>query len=79
MAYKGMYSLLLANETRDWMEDKALDMVHYASLGTDIHHIFPQHWCDANHIDDERRESIVNKNSDLGAYQPDDRRSHRSI
>ena len=61
MAYKGMYSLLLANETRDWMEDKALDMVHYASLGTDIHHIFPQHWCDANHIDDERRESIVNK------------------
>jgi hypothetical protein len=60
-AYKGIYSLLLANEARDWMEDKALDKVQYASLGTDIHHIFPQHWCGANHIDDEHRESIVNK------------------
>ena len=39
-AYKGIYSLLLANEARDWMEDKALDMVQYATLKTDIHHIF---------------------------------------
>jgi len=60
-AYKGMYSLLLANGARDWMEDKALDMVQYATLKTDIHHIFPRSWCNANGIDDERRESIVNK------------------
>jgi hypothetical protein len=60
-AYKGIYSLLLANEARDWMEDKALDKVQYASLSTDIHHIFPKHWCNANGIDDEQRESIVNK------------------
>lgn len=60
-AYKGIYSLLLANAARDWMEDKALDKVQYASLSTDIHHIFPKHWCNANGIDDERRESIVNK------------------
>jgi hypothetical protein len=60
-AYKGIYSLLLAKEARDWMEDKALDKVQYASLDTDIHHIFPKHWCEANAIDDERRESIVNK------------------
>lgn len=60
-AYKGIYSLLLANQARDWMEDKALDKVQYASLAVDIHHIFPQHWCAANDIDDERRESIVNK------------------
>jgi hypothetical protein len=60
-AYKGIYSLLLANEARDWMEDKALDKVQYASLSTDIHHIFPKHWCEAHDIDDERRESIVNK------------------
>ncbi len=60
-AYKGIYSLLLANEARDWMEDKALDKVQYASLSIDIHHIFPKHWCAANGIDDERRESIVNK------------------
>lgn len=60
-AYKGIYSLLLANGARDWMEDKALDKVQYASLKTDVHHIFPQHWCGVNGIDDERRESIVNK------------------
>jgi hypothetical protein len=60
-AYKGIYALLLANGARDWMKDKALDKAQYASLKVDIHHIFPQHWCDLHGIDDERRESIVNK------------------
>jgi hypothetical protein len=27
----------------------------------DIHHIFPKAWCDQNEIDNERRESIINK------------------
>lgn len=60
-AYKGIYSLLLANQARDWMEAKALDKVQYTSLAIDVHHIFPKRWCGANGIDDERRESIVNK------------------
>ncbi len=60
-AYKGIYALLLANGARDWMKDKALDKAQYASLKVDIHHIFPQHWCVLHEIDDERRESIVNK------------------
>lgn len=60
-AYKGLYALLLDNEARDWMEDKALDQVQYVSLAVDIHHIFPQKWCNDNAIDDERRESIINK------------------
>jgi hypothetical protein len=60
-AYKGIYSLLLANQSRDWMEDKLLDKVQYANLNVDIHHIFPKVWCSKNGIDDERRESIVNK------------------
>lgn len=60
-AYKGIYALLLGNEARDWMEDRALDMVQYVNLAVDIHHIFPKKWCDDHRIDDERRESIVNK------------------
>lgn len=60
-AYKGIYALLLDNEARDWMEDKALDKVQYVDLAVDIHHIFPQKWCFDHSIDDERRESIVNK------------------
>ncbi|MFC8934504.1 DUF262 domain-containing protein [Rhodococcus sp. NPDC057135] len=60
-AYKGIYALLLGNEARDWMEDKALDKVQYVSLAVDIHHIFPKKWCNDNKIDDEHRESVVNK------------------
>jgi hypothetical protein len=60
-AYKGIYALLLGNAARDWMKDQALDKVQYAALAVDIHHIFPKAWCDKNDIDDERRESIVNK------------------
>lgn len=60
-AYKGIYALLLGNEARDWMEDRALDKVQYVNLAVDIHHIFPQKWCNDHGIDDEHRESIVNK------------------
>jgi hypothetical protein len=60
-AYKGIAALLLANGARDWMEDKALDKIQYVDLAVDIHHIFPQRWCDTNGIDNEHRESIVNK------------------
>jgi hypothetical protein len=71
-AYKGIYSLLLDNGARDWMENKALDMVQYSTLQTDIHHIFPRSWCLHHKIDDERRESIVNKTAITG-------RTNRSI
>ncbi|MFP5452404.1 MAG: DUF262 domain-containing protein [Thermoleophilia bacterium] len=65
-AYKGIYALLLANGARDWMYDHALDKVQYVDLDVDIHHIFPQDWCKKADIDDERRESIVNKTA-IGA------------
>ncbi len=60
-AYKGIYALLLGNGAHDWMKGQALDKVQYVNLAVDIHHIFPQKWCLDNKIDDERRESIVNK------------------
>jgi hypothetical protein len=60
-AYKGIAALVLAGGARDWMEDKALDKVQYTDLAVDIHHVFPQKWCNDNGIDDEHRESIVNK------------------
>jgi hypothetical protein len=60
-AYKGIYALLLGRGARDWRYDKALDRTHYSALAVDIHHVFPQKWCRDNDIDDERRESIVNK------------------
>lgn len=60
-AYKGVYALLLGNGAHDWMTGQALDKVQYANLSVDIHHIFPRKWCLDHGIDDERRESIVNK------------------
>lgn len=60
-AYKGIAALILDEGARDWMEDKALDQVQHKELAVDIHHIFPQKWCGENNIDDEHRESIVNK------------------
>jgi hypothetical protein len=60
-AYKGIAALILAGGARDWMEDKALDKVQYVDLAVDIHHVFPQKWCNDNDIDEEHRESIVNK------------------
>lgn len=60
-AYKGIYALVLGEGSRDWLFDQALDKVQYTTLAVDIHHIFPQKWCADNSIDDERRESIVNK------------------
>jgi hypothetical protein len=60
-AYKGIYALLLAGDARDWGFDKALDRNQYSTLKIDIHHVFPQKWCRDHEIDDEHRESIVNK------------------
>lgn len=60
-AYKGIYALMLGRDPIDWIENKHFDRVQYADLAVDIHHIFPQKWCNDHAIDDEHRESIVNK------------------
>ena len=65
-AYKGVAALVMAGDTRDWMEDKLFGAVQHKDMAVDIHHIFPKRWCNENGIDDEHRESIVNKTM-LGA------------
>ena len=65
-AYKGIAALVLAQGARDWMEDRALDKVQYTDLAVDIHHVFPQKWCNDQGIEDQYRESIVNKTA-IGA------------
>jgi hypothetical protein len=60
-AYKGIHALVIADNAADWMYDKTFDKVQYVDMSVDIHHIFPWKWCVDAGIDDERRESIVNK------------------
>lgn len=60
-AYKGIYALLMANDTRDWLQNQPFDRADYLNLAVDIHHIFPKAWCIKNDINPTLRESIVNK------------------
>lgn len=60
-AYKGIYALLMAQNTRDWMLNQPFDKAAFLAMRVDIHHIFPKAWCNKFKIDRERRESIVNK------------------
>ncbi len=60
-AYKGIMALIMGNNSKDWMEDKTFGASQYKDMNVDIHHIFPQKWCNSHGIDDEHRESIVNK------------------
>ncbi|OHV00233.1 DUF262 domain-containing protein [Mycobacterium talmoniae] len=60
-AYKGVYALLMGQHTRDWMFNQPFDKAAFLALQVDIHHIFPKAWCIKHGIDQERRESIVNK------------------
>lgn len=60
-AYKGIYALLMAQDTRDWMYNKPFNKAHYVEMQVDIHHIFPKAWCIKNGIDPDKRESIINK------------------
>lgn len=60
-AYKGVYALLMAQGTVDWLMNQPFDKAHFLDMQVDIHHIFPKAWCIKNGIDDELRESIANK------------------
>lgn len=60
-AYKGIVALIMARGAHDWMENKEFGAVQHKDMAVDIHHIFPKRWCHEHGIDDEHRESIVNK------------------
>ena len=60
-AYKGLYALLMRNGGLDWQKHKPMSLASFFDYRVDIHHIFPQHWCNSNGVDVVHRESIVNK------------------
>lgn len=60
-AYKGIYALLMRAGCQDWLYEQPIDVASFFDIKLDIHHIFPKHWCNQNHVDGHRRESIVNK------------------
>lgn len=60
-AYKGIYALLMDENTKDWLSGSKIDNMTYFQDSIDIHHIFPKHWCELNNIPRSDFDTIVNK------------------
>jgi len=60
-AYKGVYALLLSENTKDWLSAIKIDFSTYFSESIDIHHIFPVAWCEKNAIARNDFDCIINK------------------
>ena len=62
-AYKGVYALLMDENTRDWLSATKIDFSTYFSESIDIHHIFPVAWCEKeeNNIPRNDYDCIINK------------------
>jgi hypothetical protein len=59
-AYKGINVLLMQQGARDWIDGQTITFTNYFSESIDIHHIFPQKWCE-NKIPRSDFDCIVNK------------------
>lgn len=62
-AYKGVYALLMEDNTKDWLSATMINFSTYFSESIDIHHIFPVAWCEKreNNIPRSDFDSIINK------------------
>jgi hypothetical protein len=60
-AYKGVTALLMRDGGEDFRSGQPIDVARYFDDKVDIHHIFPQAWCQKNGVEPERCDSIVNK------------------
>lgn len=60
-AYKGMIALLYKEQCKDFMNETTITLVNSMTASPDIHHIFPQKYCDDVNIKKQKYNSIVNK------------------
>ena len=60
-AYKGVYAILMDENTIDWLSGTKIDFSTYFSESIDIHHIFPVAWCQKNIIPRDDFDCIINK------------------
>ncbi|NUT48324.1 MAG: hypothetical protein HOV94_13595, partial [Saccharothrix sp.] len=60
-AYKGLYALLLKAGPVDWGTGSDMSDENYFDNAVDIHHVFPEAWCEKQGIGPTEYNSIVNK------------------
>lgn len=66
-AYKGIMALLYKEKCRDFMNDTTIDIVNSMLESPDIHHIFPEAYCEKVGIKRMKYNSIINKTPILPA------------
>ena len=60
-AYKGIMALLYKEKCKDFVNDITIDLVNSMSNPPDIHHIFPQKYCEDHNLPRLKWNSIINK------------------
>lgn len=60
-AYKGVMALILQDSPLDFMSANKMDIATYLDESTDIHHIFPQVYCETMGYDQMKWNSVINK------------------
>lgn len=60
-AYKGIMALILNHGARDFISGDKMDYTNFIADSVDIHHIFPQRYCEKQNYDRNKWNCIVNK------------------
>ncbi len=60
-AYKGIHALLMREGAKDFRSGQSYGQAVFFDEGVDIHHIFPQKWCEAQKIDVKTYDTVINK------------------
>lgn len=60
-AYKGVMALILQDSPLDFMTCEKMGLATYLGKSTDIHHIFPQAYCEKMNLDKSKWNSVINK------------------
>jgi hypothetical protein len=60
-AYKGIHALLMREGAKDFRSGQGYDLTLFFDEGVDIHHIFPQDWCQTQKIDVKIYDTVINK------------------
>lgn len=76
-AYKGVMALILQDSPLDFMTGHRMDIASYIDEDADIHHIFPQTYCEKNNLPRIKWNSVINKtpiyassNRSIGGHAP---------
>lgn len=60
-AYKGIMALILKEHALDFIKGSQMDFASFVEEATDIHHIFPQNYCEKMGLDKAKWNSVINK------------------